>query len=195
MNKFGKKSLRNGCFTLGCILMVGAVALLIWWQVSAGIYADRIGDYLEKITSLIPPPQSAVPEERTDSRMPTLEIGGNDFIGILEFEEAGYSFPVGGDWGKSDQYPCRYYGSVYDGSLVVGATNQKGQITFAKELSVGNTIYFTDMTGNRYRYLITDIVYRDHADNEVLISDTVDLSLFIKNIYGFEYIIIKCNIE
>ena len=126
--------------------------------------------------------------------MPSLNVDGNDFVGILEFEEAGCSFPVGSDWGKSQQFPCRYYGSVYDGSLVVGATNQNGQITFVKELSVGDTIYFTDMTGNRYRYSITDIIYRDHADNGDLISDTVDLSLFIKNIYAFEYIIIKCNI-
>lgn len=195
MNKSPKISLISICFILGCILITGAVALLIWWQVSAGIYASRIDDYLEKLTSLMPPLQSAVPEERTDSRMRSLKVDGNDFIGILEFEEAGCSFPVGRDWGKSAQFPCRYYGSIYDSSLVVGATNQSGQITFVKELSVGDTIYFADMTGNRYRYSITDIIYRDHADNEELITDAVDLSLFIKNIYSFEYIIIKCNIE
>lgn len=193
MNKLKKISLRTVCLVLGCLLIAGALVAVVWWQVSAKIYADRINGYLDTLTKLMPPSQSAVLESRTDNRMPSAHVDGNDFIGILEFQETGCAFPVGGNWGKSEQFPCRYYGSVYDGSLVIGATNQSGQITFAKELSVGNTIFLTDMTGNRYRYSVTDIVYRDHANNDVLISQSDDLTLFIKNIYAFEYMIVKCN--
>ncbi len=195
MNKSKKRSLRKLCLALGCILIVSALVTMVWWQVSAEIYANRIDDYLEKIWQIIPPPQAAVLENRTDNRMPSLCVDGNDFIGVLEFQETGCSFPVGGNWGKSDQFPCHYYGSIYDGSLVVGATNQRGQLAFAKELSVGNTIFFTDMTGNRYRYSVTDIIYCDHANNDVLISVSDDLTLFIKNIYAFEYMIVKCNAD
>ena len=193
MNKKKKLSPRTVCLVLGGILIAGALAIMVWWQVSAEIYADRIDGYLEKITELMPQPQPAVPENRTDNRMPFLRVDANDFVGILEFQETGCSFPVGGNWGKSNQFPCRYYGSIYNGSMVVGATNQRGQLAFAKEISVGNTIFFTDMTGNRYRYSVTDIIYCEHANNDVLISESDDLTLFIKNIYAFEYIIVKCN--
>ncbi len=195
MNKLKKISLRTVCLVLGCLLIAGALVTVVWWQVSAKIYADRINGYLDTLTKLMPPPQSAVLENRTDNRMPSLSVDGNDFIGILEFQGTGCSLPVGSNWGKSDRFPCRYYGSVYDGSMVVGATNQKGQLTFVKELSVGNTIFFTDMTGSRYCYSVTDIIYCDHANNDVLISESDDLILFIKNIYAFEYIIVKCNAD
>ncbi len=195
MNKSKKRSWRTVCLILGCILIAGALVTMVWWQVSAEIYANRIYNYLEKISQIIPPPQSAVLENRSDDRMPSLCVDGNDFIGILEFQEAGCAFPVGGSWGKSDQFPCHYYGSIYDGSMVIGATNQRGQIAFAKDLSVGDTIFLADMTGNRYRYSVTDIIYSDHANNDVLISGSDDLTLFIKNIYAFDYIIVKCNAD
>ncbi len=195
MNKLKKVSLRTVCLVIGCILVIGALTTMVWWQVSANIFADRINGYLDTITKLMPPTQSAVLENRTDNRMPSLSVDNNDFIGILEFQEAGCSFPVGGNWGKSNQFPCHYYGSIYDGSLVIGATNQRGQLAFAKDLSVGDTIFLSDMTGNRYRYSVSDIVYRDHANNDVLISESDDLTLFIKNIYAFEYIIVKCNVD
>lgn len=178
---------------LGILLIVGSLALLLWWQISIGNAAHRMDTYVAKLTERMPAPEPAILEERADNRMPSLRVDGNDFIGLLEFEGMAKVFPVGGDWSGNGQFPSRYWGSIYDGSLVIGASNQRGQINFAKALMNGDRVFLTDMTGNRYSFYITDIFYRKQADNEDLISEESDLTLFVKNIYGFEYIIIRCN--
>ena len=66
-------------------------------------------------------------------------------------------------------------------------------VRFVKEISVGNAVYVTDMTGNQFSYKVTDIQYCDHADNQTLSSESDDLTIFVKNIYAFEYIIIRCS--
>jgi hypothetical protein len=59
---------------------------------------------------------------------------------------------------------------------------------------VGDSLYFTDMTGNRYSYVVEDIRYTDHAGAEIPDSREADLVLFIHNVYAFEYIRIYCNV-
>jgi hypothetical protein len=49
------------------------------------------------------------------------------------------------------------------------------------------------MEGNRFSYAVADIRYEKHADQVALQQVDDALSLFIKNIYGFEYIIIYCT--
>ena len=96
-------------------------------------------------------------------------------------------------WGSAGKYPCRFSGSIYDGSLQIGATTQQGQYDFYREISVGDAVLFTDMEGNRFSYTVTDIRYEKHADQAALQREDAALTLFIKNIYAFSYIIIYCN--
>lgn len=177
----------------GCILIVCSLILLASWQFSISGAAKKSSDYVETIRTLIPESEPAVPEEKSNNTMPVLSVDGIDFMGIMEFPEYDSAFPVCGDWNGKLLYPCRYSGSIYDGSMKIGATTQKGQLDFYREISVGDVVYFTDLTGNRYSYEIADILYRKHADNEMLDNDESDLTLFIKNLYAFEYVIIHCK--
>jgi tRNA (guanine-N1)-methyltransferase len=63
-----------------------------------------------------------------------------------------------------------------------------------REISVGDALYFTDMTGNRYTYAVKDIRYEKHANQAALASEDAALVLFIKNIFAFEYVIIFCDV-
>jgi hypothetical protein len=101
---------------------------------------------------------------------------------------------VGADWGNASRYPCRFSGSIYDSTIRIGATSQKGQYDFYRQISVGDAVFFTDMTGNRYAYAVTDIRYAKHADEASLNRREAALTLFIKNPYGFEYILIFCDV-
>ena len=98
------------------------------------------------------------------------------------------------DWGESDQYPCRFFGSIYDGTLHIGATSQKGQYDFYREISVGDIVYFTDIEGNCYTFEVTGLRYQKHADQEALQQEESALTLFIKNLYAFEYLVVYCNV-
>ena len=78
--------------------------------------------------------------------------------------------------------------------MQIGGTSQKGQYAFYREISVGDAVFFTDMTGNRYAYTVKDIRHRDHADQTALQCVDAALTLFIKNVYGFEYVIVFCDV-
>lgn len=85
-------------------------------------------------------------------------------------------------------------GSIYDGTMQIGATTQKGQYDFYRELSVGDTLIYTDVEGNQYTFVITSLRYEEHADQAALQREEAPLTLFLKNIYSFEYLIIFCDV-
>lgn len=180
-------------FVAGCALIICSLVLLAWWQISISDAAKKSSCYVEMLRALIPDPEPAAPEEKSSSEMPVLCVDGVDFTGILELPAYQTALPVCAEWNGKLLYPSRYAGSIYDGSMKIGATTQKGQFDFYREISVGDMICFTDMTGNRYTYQVTDILYRKHADHETLDHDGSDLTLFLKNLYAFEYVMIHCE--
>ena len=193
MRKQKRGAVRRICVLTGIGLMVAAAAVLIYWQWSIRAAERQAEDYVHTLRALLPEPQGAVPEPRRDNAMPVLSLEGTDFVGILELPRHGSVLPVCADWGQPSQYPCRFSGSVYDGSMQIGGTSQKGQYDFYREISVGDHLYFTDMEGNRYAYAVTDLHYEKHADQFALGRKEAALTLFVKNVYAFEYIVIFCD--
>ena len=189
-----KKQTNRLCVLAGACLLVIAAAVLTAWQ--WGIYTSqqKSAAYVCTIRSFVPEPQSAVPEERRDNTMPVLSVEGINFAGILEIPKYGSTLPVCADWGEVSKYPCCLAGSVYDRTMQIGGTSQKGQYDFYREISVGDSVFFTDMEGNRFSYEVTDIRYEKHADQSALRREDAAMVLFVKNIYSFEYVVIYCNI-
>ena len=155
---------------------------------------EKAAGYVQTILARIPAPQSAVPEERGNNTLPVLSVDGVDFVGVLEMPRYSSKLPVAANWGKVSEYPCLFDGSVYDRTLQIGATTQKGQYDFYRDISVGDAISFTDMEGNRFCYTVADIRYEKHADQAALLQKDAALTLFIKNVYDLEYIVIFCDV-
>ena len=191
----GKKKWTAGrvCIAAGICLVVAAAALLISWQWGIGSSSEKAAAYTETLRTLMPEPQGAVLEERSDNTMAVVSLDDADFVGILQMPRYGSALPVCADWGRPSRYPCVFGGSIYDGSLAIGAAAQKGQYDFYREISVGDSLYFTDMEGNRYAFEVTDLRYEKHADQDALSRREAALVLFIKNVYGIEYIIVYCS--
>ena len=193
MNKKNISFLRRLCIWAGSFLVILAVIVPFLWQWSVRSSERKMAYCAEMIHTLTPEPQSAIPEERSDNTMSVLSIDGTDYVGILEIPRYGSTLPVCADWGEVTKHPCCLKGSIYDGTMQVGGTSQKGQYDFYREISAGDLVYFTDMEGNRYSYAVTDICYEKHADQAALQSQEAALTLFIKNVFGFEYIVVFCN--
>ena len=168
--------------------------ILILWQRSIHTSAEKAEYYINTLRALMPEVQSAVPEERRDNTMAALSIDGIDFIGLLEIPRYSSALPVCADWETPIRYPCRFYGSIYDRTIQIGGTSQEGQYEFYREISVGDAVYFTDMEGNRFAYSVTDVRYEKNADQAALQRKESSLTMFIKNVYAFEYIIIFCDV-
>ena len=181
------------CIFVGIGLLVVAAVVLLLWQWGIHASQQKAESYLSTIRTLIPAPQGAVLEERRDNTMSVLSIEGVNFVGILEMPSHGSALPVCADWGAVSQYPCRLGGSVYDRTMQIGATSQKGQYDFYREVSVGDSVFFTDMEGNRFSYTVMDIRYEKHADQAILQREDSALTLFVKNVYALEYIVIFCD--
>lgn len=195
MSKKKRSLFGDICLFAGVVLLSAALVTLFSWQRGIHTSAEQAAEAVAALRTLLPSSQGAVPEARRDNSMPVLSLEGEDYIGILEIPAFGSALPVGAHWGNSSRYPCRHSGSVYDRSIRIGATSQPGQYDFYREISVGDSLHFTDMTGNRYSYTVTDIRYAKHADQGTLESQEADLMLFIQNVYAFEYIRIYCNVS
>lgn len=179
---------------LGTILLLGGVCTLIIWQWNIRSSAENNKELVETILATIPNPQGKTPEVQTNNTMPTLSLEGADFVGVLEMPKYGLKLPVCALWGNTATYPRLFSGSVYDRSIKIGANSQNGQFDFYREISVGDTVTFTDMEGNLYQYTISDLSYEKHATKENLNKNDADLTLFIKNEFAFEYFVIFCTL-
>ena len=194
MKKINKPVIPKICVLVGIALLVIGVLVLICWQLNIHSWTQKSETYVETLRTLIPEPQGAVPEERRDNRVPVLSIDKMDFIGILEMPRYESILRVSSDWGHFTKCPCRFSGSIYDRTIQIGATSQKGQYDFYREISVGDTVIFTDVEGNRYTYTVTNLQYESHADQTILNREESALTLFIKNVYAFEYLIVFCDV-
>ena len=187
-------TIQKVCVLVGICLLAGAVVILALWSWNIHSSEKQAQYYVNTLQALMPEPQNAVPEERRDNTMSVLSVDGLDFVGIVELPRYESTLPICADWGKTSKYPCRFSGSVYDGTMQIGATTQKGQYDFYRELSVGDTVIYTDVEGNRYTFTITTLRYEKHADQAALQYEEAPLTLFIKNIYSFEYLIVFCDV-
>lgn len=190
------KGFRSVCVIVGCALILCSLVLLLGRQFSLHRSAETAAKHTDTIRRLLPEFTNAAPETRYNNTMPVLSVEKVDYVGLISFPAHDSELPVRAEWNGRLYSPCRYDGSIYDGSLIVGANTQKGQYDFFHEIGVTDTVFFTDMTGNRYSLEVSDILYRTGASESILYSEKSDLTLFIKNLNELrEYIIVYCRFK
>ncbi len=193
MKKQRNFTIQKLCVIAGFCLLSGALVALGLWQWNIHTSAKKAQSYVALLQILMPPSQNAVVEARRDNTMPSFCVDGTDFVGIIEMPRYASVLPVCADWGDPNQYPCLFDGSIYNRTIKIGTTSQKGQYDFYAQISVGDSLFFTDMEGNRFCYEVADIRYEKHADQAALRQKDAALTLFVKNVYSLEYILIFCN--
>ena len=127
--------------------------------------------------------------------MPVYEIGGEEFICLLEIPIFDLTLPVSADWEKKalNAYPCRFWGSAYNDTLMVGGADTEGQFDVLSMLDLGDEILVVDLTGAEYAYCVERIDRSKSAEAEKLYDPDYDLTLFVRDTYGLDYIIVRCK--
>ena len=135
-------------------------------------------------------------ERFPEKEMPTVEIDGYRYAGILEIPALELRLPVmGGQWSypKLRKAPGLYGGSVYRDNMVVAAHNYSSHFGRLKNLDMGSEIFFTDVEGNIFYFTAAwmDVLQPTEVDVLMDASDW-DLTLFTCTYGGRERYALRC---
>lgn len=142
------------------------------------------------------PTEEGETEETQEHReMPTMEINGYKYIGILDVESMDISLPVMEEWDydRLKVAPCRFAGNVYDDDLVICAHNYATHFAPLKYAPIGTQVKFTDAEGTEFYYEIVDFDTIGPNDVEGMIYGDWDLTLFTCNTNGQTRCAIRCQ--
>lgn len=198
-------TLRKICMVSGLLLIAAALCLFVYNKREAESAAQTAEQALQEISDVphvLEQPQeseihSIIPDYISDPtmEMPTVEVDGNFYIGILEIHALELSLPVISEWNDTrlKQAPCRYKGSVYLDNLIIAGHNYKKHFGGLKNLQIGDTITFTDMDEYCFSYTVTALEELDGTAIEAMESGDWDLTLFTCTIGGKKRVTVRCK--
>ena len=127
--------------------------------------------------------------------MPTLQIDGQDYIGYLELPTLGLSLPVMSEWSelKLQTAPCRYWGTIRDGTLVILAHNYARHFGRLKELGIGDPAQFVDANGVVYSYEVAALETLEPDEVNRMVDSEYDLTLFTCTYGGKHRVTVRLN--
>lgn len=180
----------------GSLLIAAALFLQCYnlWEQSR---AQRLADTaLAVLETEISQDDSAVVLPSPDMEMPTVNIDGFDYIGILEIPCLALSLPVMSEWSypRLKKAPCRYMGSAYRGDMILAAHNYKGHFGLLKNIPMGETVIFTDADGNVFCYTVSAAEILAGTAVEEMEAGEWDLSLFTCTKGGRTRFVLRCDL-
>ena len=215
---------KKGTFfiTIGLLLLAAALLLTmynVWDSNRAGVAAQET---VQSLKTMLPSPgetasepteetsaqkttaptEEAAPPEQTqppaplpEGEMPTVELNGYDYIGVLEVASLQLSLPVMDQWDYEGLKisPCRFAGNLYTDDLVICAHNYAHHFTPLKTVPLGTEIRFTDAEGTVFTYAVASFDTVGPNDVERMIHGDWDLTLFTCNTNGQTRCAIRCD--
>jgi sortase A len=194
----------------GLLLLLAAISLIsynVWTEFSAGAQANKV---VNRLAEIIPEETRSILSDtdlssteieypyyvlNPDMDMPVKEIDGAKYIGLLSIPKLSLELPIQSEWSYPSMKvsPCRYEGSVYLNNMVICGHNYSTHFGTLKDLEKGDSITFTDMDGNVFRYqvMVTEILQPTAV--EEMISGDWDLTLFTCTIGGATRVTVRCN--
>lgn len=219
-----RKKLSTLCMALGLGLLLAALALLIynrWDDHRAGTSANQVEAALEEIiqasveaaetatedaseaeaepVSDTEPEAEGSPEaEASDPQPGTVEIDGNEYIGILTIPALGLELPVMAEWSYAGLKiaPGRYSGSAETDDLIICGHNYARHFGTLNYLEPGDTLSFTDLSGTAFQYAVEEVVILQPTDVDEMISQQSgawDLTLFTCTVGGQTRVTVRCS--
>lgn len=175
---------------IGAALVIAALSLFLWNQREARRADNAVKTILPAVA------QAAEDGEHgsADAGMTVKEIDGNLYIGYVTIPALGLSLPVMSDWSYPQLKiaPCRYYGSVPTGDMVIAAHNYRSHFGRIKDLATGDTVYFTDMDGVTHSYAVAEIDTLSPTAIEDMTSSGYPLTLFTCTYGGASRVTVRC---
>lgn len=207
--KFG-----NFFIILGTVLIVAALFLFLWNQQEARQAGESVDAALPVIKEQIShqqaptepeddattapetaPTEPPLIDQLTRTEMTVVDIDGYGYIGYLAIPKLALELPVMSDWSypQLKKSPCRYSGSTWTDDLTILAHNYARHFGKLSSLSIGDSVFFTDMDGNVTEYAVAAVDVLDpYAVEDVTVSG-FDLVLFTCTYGGKNRVAVFCD--
>ena len=178
----------------GLLLVLVSFGLLAVTTLQTNAAASAAAELAAELEKTMPPRSAGLMDSYTNMEMPAISLDGQDFIGTIAVPAFQTVLPIASAWdtGKVSSFPCRFWGTVYDGSLILGGADRTGQFDFLDQIQNDDSVLVTDMTGAQFSYRVSEIHRADSAQADILLDDSSDLTLFARNTRSLEYIIVRC---
>ncbi len=127
--------------------------------------------------------------------MAQVRVDGRMYIGYLYIPSLSLKLPVMSNWSYPNLRiaPCRYAGSTKTDDFVILAHNYARHFGRLKDLSIGETVFFTDMDGILFQYEVMAVeVLPPNAVLE-MIDGEYDLTLFTCTYGGKSRVAVRCE--
>ena len=178
---------------IGGLLIGLSVAVLLVSQLYEDYARQKSAVVVASLQRCLPQRAAGIVQEAGERQMPVLEIQGKDYIALLEVPAVGVILPVQHNWSSRNLLtaPCRFGGSCYDGSMILGAGDK--QFDFCCKLDLGDAVVITDMQGREFSYAVQWIERSSAVPYDYLADIEYPLTLFTQEPYSNRYIIVRCG--
>lgn len=160
--------------------------------------AEALPDIIEKQDRKVlerTPDEKPLYQVSNKIEMPTEEIDGYLYVGTVDIPALELSLPVLDSLTDAllKVAPCRYCGTAYRDDLIIAAHNYRSHFGYLKNLSIGDTVIFTDMDGNKFTYEIKAIELIPPTGIYEMKSSGWALTLFTCTIGGGARVTVRCD--
>ena len=185
-----RRKLGIACMGMGAVLVLAALSLFLWNRQMDRQAGKTAAETMEQMDQYQP---SGVPDPY-DTAMTEVEIDGDFYIGSLSIPSLGLELPVMTDWSYPQLKiaPCRFTGSTKTDDLVVMAHNYTHHFGRLKELTAGETVFFTDMDRIVSRYEVAEVDILAPTAVEDMTAGEYDLTLFTCTYGGQSRVTVRC---
>ena len=198
--------------TVGAVLILSALLLLLYNRyedANAGQEAESLlasveaaisAQAMDTTAATAPnrPDASEVPAPTPlDPEMPVVMLDGYEYVGYVEIPTLGLKLPVMSEWDytRLKVAPCRQFGSSRTDDLVIAAHNYESHFGHLKDLSVGDTVTFTDMDGIVNTYCVEKIETLNPNEVDAVQNSGYDLVLYTCTKGGKTRVTVFCDRE
>ena len=188
------------------LLLIAAALLLTVYNIResdrAGAESEEMVVRMESLTADLPErleteKKELVPEykKNPEMEMPTVEVNGQECVGMIEIPALGLKLPVISEWSdaKLKKAPCRYSGSAYLKNMIIAGHNYRTHFSGIKRLNPGDSVVFTDADGNIFSYEVAEIETVGGYDIEKMEAGDWDLTLFTCTNKGKARAAVRCR--
>lgn len=204
-----KNNLGKIFIILGAVLLLASLSLVLWNNYESACAEKAANKVLSELIDKMPETtvkSSDVQAKKVDeyvsesaSYVPTIEVDGNLYIGVIYIPSIETELPVMKDWSYAnlDIAPCRYYGSIQHENLIIAAHNYATFFDRIQELNTGDEIIFVTADGISYEYEVIQSELIDGGNSYLMRDnqDNWDLTLFTCTWSGYSRVTVRAVLK